>query len=1259
MSSDQLVFCNYWVAKPAFWKTWLAVCERLFAVAEQNTTPLAELLNASTNHNGVERAPNKVFVIERIASLLLCTQRSWRVKSFLLADAPYGNPLLQAGAAGLVQLDDYKRTIAMTASPEQIRHFYAMRESLVQHILATEPSQKTMHEPTKSGDEVVDALQQALRNAPHDPVAHDNWGAALVLQQRYQEAKAAFEQAVALDRGFTKAWLNLSLLLELMQQPEQSLSACQSALASGADDAEVHRQMARLFEQAGNLSPARASFYRAKLAGQRCQHAVHSQLLTLLNRDPLVESAHLLQEHVAYGTAFAKPLHTEQMQHCNGKDPIKVLRVGFVLTELTLLERAPFLDPLLGYLTDRPGVVLHAFVDADPLASGLAGWSRHFSSWQLTAALDDAALAQLIRTAQIDILLDLSGHTAGNRLLTFARKPAPVQASWLGYLGTTGVAAIDYYVADPYWLPAEQFQDQFVEKLAFLPSVVTFDAESVAIGSLPALGTSILTFGCLDDPEKINTTVMAVWCMLLRSVPLSRLLLGATSRQRRDELLEHFKQEHIELQRIQFLGNEMSAHDWQHFDAIDICLDTYPSSGVLTTAQAAWRGVPTLCLAGQTAASRFSAALMHQLGLDDFVASGFEELVHIGRYWAAHLDDLAQLRASMRERFAASLLGNRVAFGQAFESMLRDMWQRWCDDAGAAILLAKPHACSLRPGRMQVASATLEKIVVVSASRMSEADFWSQSALGLSLQRLARQGENIQVDIAFENQNGLPVVYNAALARADAGDILAFVHDDVWIDDYQFSALVHAGLQQFDVVGVLGNQRLLPRQPAWCFTDLRFTSDEPRYFSGQISHGTNPFGRLLDFGQVPTACALLDGVFLAVRKKTLLACGVQFDPQFDFQFHDLDFCRSAGQAGLSLGTLPLRLTHQNEGVMGANSWDAKVSDYLNKWEPNSLRVNVRHLNNSTPPSELPLVSIVIPTHNRPDYLEIALQSALAQTYRNIQIVISDNSDDDLTSERLQPYLEANKNIIYFKKTGMSFSDNWKTCLELSSGEYINYLMDDDVFHPEKISRMMHYFTHHPKIGLVTSFRQLINEKGDYIAQKPGMERLYQQDTVVSGRDFGKLMLTNNVNLIGEPTTVLLRRADIGAVFGVFEGRKYIALQDMAVWLSILKDRDFVYISDALSYFRIHSGQDQLESFTQVQGMYEWLRLFLDIQEKKYFFDDATVFHELLAQKMTTFPNYFVAKNQQIRNKNFLQPEILEALNQGFRALLVHQNEGCV
>ena len=301
---------------------------------------------------------------------------------------------------------------------------------------------------------------------------------------------------------------------------------------------------------------------------------------------------------------------------------------------------------------------------------------------------------------------------------------------------------------------------------------------------------------------------------------------------------------------------------------------------------------------------------------------------------------------------------------------------------------------------------------------------------------------------------------------------------------------------------------------------------------------------------------------------------------------------------------------------------------------------------------LPKVSILMPTHNRPDYAELALQSVLAQTWDNLEIVISDNSDNELTKERFAPYLARYPNIRYLRSPGMGMMDNFFNCYHNSSSEFINYLMDDDLFHPEKIARMMSCMLAQPNIGLVTSFRQLIDAEGRYMAPINGTERLFEIGTAVGGSSLGDMILSNGQNMIGEPTTVLFRRSAVAGQFGMFLGRQYVTLSDVATWLAVLANADCVYLPEPLSYFRIHGQQDQRNERVRIQANIEWMQLLCDAHQQGKFVRNRKLARDLLTAKLPTCIWYLSSVHEQVE-PNYDLDKIYALMQQAMSIILTN------
>lgn len=242
----------------------------------------------------------------------------------------------------------------------------------------------------------------------------------------------------------------------------------------------------------------------------------------------------------------------------------------------------------------------------------------------------------------------------------------------------------------------------------------------------------------------------------------------------------------------------------------------------------------------------------------------------------------------------------------------------------------------------------------------------------------------------------------------------------------------------------------------------------------------------------------------------------------------------------------------------------------------------------------PLVSVLIPAYNRPHTLKIAIDSILEQTYPNIEIIICDDSTDDGVQEMLDPYLQSHIQIKYHKNEKNLFLKNWHKCFDLASGEYINYLMDDDVFHKEKIAKMVYFFNEFENITLVTSYRQTINKSGEFLPPLHATARLYEEIRILDGKMLANVALSRCLNVIGEPTTVLFRKVDLTERFGVYKGKQYSLINDLAAWLSLLSKGKAVYIPEALSYFRLHPNQNN--NTLGLHAFSEWLDIIIASRE---------------------------------------------------------------
>jgi predicted O-linked N-acetylglucosamine transferase (SPINDLY family) len=298
--------------------------------------------------------------------------------------------------------------------------------------------------------------------------------------------------------------------------------------------------------------------------------------------------------------------------------------------------------------------------------------------------LSDEAAARVIRDDQIDVLVDLTMHMADNRLLVFARKPAPVQATYLAYCGTTGLTTIDYRLTDPFLDPPSQSGAGggpiYSEESICLPETYWCyrpPAEIELRGAPPALDSGNATFGCLNNFCKVTGATLDAWGQLMQRVPGSRLVIHARPGSHRDRVRDFFTRQNIAPDRLTFADKLPLREYLRIYDEIDVALDPFPYGGGTTTCDALWMGVPVVSLAGQTAVSRGGLSILSNLGLAELVAADVGRYVEIASGLACDLSRLAHLRGTLRNRMLRSPLMDAPRFARNIETAYRQMWHRW------------------------------------------------------------------------------------------------------------------------------------------------------------------------------------------------------------------------------------------------------------------------------------------------------------------------------------------------------------------------------------------------------------------------------------------------------------------------------------------------------------------------------------------------------------------------------------------------------
>ncbi len=390
--------------------------------------------------------------------------------------------------------------------------------------------------------------------------------------------------------------------------------------------------------------------------------------------------------HRRFAAHFEAPLKPHWQPHGNHRDPERPLRIGIISGDFCHHAVASFIEPVLGPLGRDPGLSLHAYSNTSIIDEVTPRLRALFSTWTHIVGMGERKVAERIRADGIDILIDLAGHTANNSLLALAHKPAPIQACWIGYPGTTGLDAVDYFLADRFWVPSTQFRDQFTEKIVYLPALAPFEPERLSppVNLLPALHNGYVTFGSFNRLDKLRRDVIALWAKLLRAMPDARLVIGAMPTDgSTGKLAEWFAQEGIAAERIDYKQRASVPVFLQQHHFVDICLDSFPFSGLTTALHSLWMGLPTVTLPSHTVPGRSGLTAMSHAGLTQCVATDEDDYVRKAVALASDLPALAALRTGMRERCAGTPMFQPERIAQSVSQALRTMWRRWCADQPA------------------------------------------------------------------------------------------------------------------------------------------------------------------------------------------------------------------------------------------------------------------------------------------------------------------------------------------------------------------------------------------------------------------------------------------------------------------------------------------------------------------------------------------------------------------------------------------------
>jgi protein O-GlcNAc transferase len=529
--------------------------------------------------------------------------------------------------------------------------------------------------------EAADSARQAIALAPGMADAYNSLGNTLRVLGPADQAAGAYRQAIAIQPNFPEAHNNIGLVHLGNNQIDDAIAAFGQAIAFNPGYFEAKSNLAVALHLGGRLGEAIA-IYRQILAGNPNLPRIHSSLLYTMLFHPGYDAAAVWQEHCRWNERHAKPLEKFWKPHANDRSPDRRLRIGYVSSDFRDHAIGLNLIPLFREHDHKNFEIVcySGVVNPDPITRQFEQFADH---WRSVGGLSDEQLAELVRLDGIDVLVELALHAGGNRLTAIARKPAPVQVAFAGYPGTTGLTAIDYRLTDPYLDPPGEDSGFSSEKPLHLPhSFWCYDScsDQPAVNPLPALSNGYITFGCLNNFCKVNDPLLRIWARILNSVERSRLLLLSPQGSHRRHVLDLLQAEGVNPDRIEFSASHPRLQYLELYHRIDIVLDTYPYNGHTTSLDALWMGVPVITWVGPTPVSRAGWCQLSNLELTKLAANTPAEYVAIACNASHNLNDLKELRETLRKTLKASPLCDAPRFARSIEQAYRTAWRQWCQN---------------------------------------------------------------------------------------------------------------------------------------------------------------------------------------------------------------------------------------------------------------------------------------------------------------------------------------------------------------------------------------------------------------------------------------------------------------------------------------------------------------------------------------------------------------------------------------------------
>jgi protein O-GlcNAc transferase len=531
-------------------------------------------------------------------------------------------------------------------------------------------------------DNAIVCYQKAIELNPRLADLYCNLGNTLKKEGRLEEAISNYRKAIQINPMFVEAYNNLGIALYTKGMLDEAIENYGIALVLQPDFVEAYVHLGTVYQNKGNLDKAEEYFRKALEIKPDCVFC-YSNLLFSMNYNCRHDAQTVAAEHLRFRKHIIEPLSFVTTYHTNERDPNRKLRIGYVSPDFRRHPVSYFSAPVI-IQHNREHFEIFCYSNSPTHDEVTQRIQEHADQWRYIVGISDEDVTELIQRDKIDILVDLAGHTADNRILVFAKKPAPIQISWIGYLATTGLSTMDYKIADNYTDPTGKTEEFYTEKLLRLPeSFLCYlpDRDAPEVGRLAALSAGHLTFGSFNNFSKVTPEVFSLWAKILKELPDSRLLLKGKSFRDKTTCqyaIDMFMQRDIAAERVILQPPDASPRHLEAYNLVDIGLDTFPFNGAATTCEALWMGVPVITIAGTAYHSSVGTSLLSNVGLKDLIASTHDEYIRLAVNLSNDIERLKILRSSLRDKMAHSPLTDAKRFTINLENRYREIWKTWC-----------------------------------------------------------------------------------------------------------------------------------------------------------------------------------------------------------------------------------------------------------------------------------------------------------------------------------------------------------------------------------------------------------------------------------------------------------------------------------------------------------------------------------------------------------------------------------------------------